>query len=226
MARPGGQPRRAWPTRTALPFPNALFDRVLVVHGLEESDNPLALLREVWRVLAPVRPGDRGGRRPARPVGRRRGDARSATAGPSPAASSSSWSARPSWSRWPGRARSMCRRWPGPGRAGPRASSSSARGSGPQFAGLILMEAVKQTFAVKPKGLQAPARVFVPGALKPARVSIADSAAPAICAMTSLLQCSAVGSWTVAAIALALGDAFCGGLAHEDDRRRHQAQPP
>jgi SAM-dependent methyltransferase len=37
----------------ALPFPNALFDRVLVVHGLEEADDPLSFLREVWRVLAP-----------------------------------------------------------------------------------------------------------------------------------------------------------------------------
>src|SRR5215469_16220849 len=37
----------------ALPFPNAMFDRVLVVHGLEESDDPLSFLREVWRVLAP-----------------------------------------------------------------------------------------------------------------------------------------------------------------------------
>jgi len=39
----------------------------------------------------------------------------------------------------------------------------------PRFAGLILLEAVKQTFAVKPKGLRAPARAFAPGALKPAR---------------------------------------------------------
>lgn len=37
----------------ALPFPNALFDRILAVHALEESADPLALLREVWRVLAP-----------------------------------------------------------------------------------------------------------------------------------------------------------------------------
>jgi hypothetical protein len=39
----------------------------------------------------------------------------------------------------------------------------------PNFAGLILLEAVKQTFAVKPKGLGAPARTFVPGMLRPAR---------------------------------------------------------
>src|SRR4051812_21920058 len=37
----------------SLPFPNALFDRILVVHGIEESPDPLAFLREVWRVLAP-----------------------------------------------------------------------------------------------------------------------------------------------------------------------------
>lgn len=37
----------------ALPFPNALFDRILAVHAIEESPDPLALLQEVWRVLAP-----------------------------------------------------------------------------------------------------------------------------------------------------------------------------
>jgi SAM-dependent methyltransferase len=37
----------------SLPFPNALFDRILAVHAIEESPDPVALLREVWRVLAP-----------------------------------------------------------------------------------------------------------------------------------------------------------------------------
>src|SRR6185503_1630628 len=37
----------------SLPFTNALFDRILVVHGLEESPDPTTFLREVWRVLAP-----------------------------------------------------------------------------------------------------------------------------------------------------------------------------
>ena len=37
----------------ALPFPSALFDRVLAVHALEESDSPLAVLTEIGRVLAP-----------------------------------------------------------------------------------------------------------------------------------------------------------------------------
>src|ERR1700751_4381836 len=36
-----------------LPLPEAAVDRVLLVHALEMSDDPEALLREVWRVLAP-----------------------------------------------------------------------------------------------------------------------------------------------------------------------------
>ncbi len=36
-----------------LPFPEALFDRILLVHALEEAEALPALLREVWRVMAP-----------------------------------------------------------------------------------------------------------------------------------------------------------------------------
>ncbi|WP_282572307.1 class I SAM-dependent methyltransferase [Roseomonas acroporae] len=35
----------------ALPFPDLFFDRVLLVHGLENAENTRRLLREVWRVL-------------------------------------------------------------------------------------------------------------------------------------------------------------------------------
>jgi SAM-dependent methyltransferase len=35
-----------------LPLPDAAVDRVLLVHALEMSDDPVALLREIWRVLA------------------------------------------------------------------------------------------------------------------------------------------------------------------------------
>lgn len=35
----------------ALPFPDLVFDRVLLVHGLETAENARRLLREVWRVL-------------------------------------------------------------------------------------------------------------------------------------------------------------------------------
>lgn len=33
------------------PFPDASIDRMLVVHGLEESEDPARLMREIWRVL-------------------------------------------------------------------------------------------------------------------------------------------------------------------------------
>ena len=36
-----------------LPFPDALFDRLIVFHGLEEADSPQRLLREFWRIAAP-----------------------------------------------------------------------------------------------------------------------------------------------------------------------------
>lgn len=37
----------------ALPFPDAFFDRILVVHGVEGADGARALLRQLWRILAP-----------------------------------------------------------------------------------------------------------------------------------------------------------------------------
>ncbi len=35
------------------PFAEASFDRVLLLHALEEADSPRAVLREAWRVLSP-----------------------------------------------------------------------------------------------------------------------------------------------------------------------------
>jgi SAM-dependent methyltransferase len=37
----------------ALPFADAVFDRILVVHGLEGADAARVVLRQLWRVLAP-----------------------------------------------------------------------------------------------------------------------------------------------------------------------------
>jgi SAM-dependent methyltransferase len=37
----------------ALPFADALFDRILIVHGLERAEALRPLLRQFWRVLAP-----------------------------------------------------------------------------------------------------------------------------------------------------------------------------
>lgn len=58
---PGSQGAIHWPAgeknRAALagehqwPLPDASIDRLLVVHGLEESDDPARLMREIWRVL-------------------------------------------------------------------------------------------------------------------------------------------------------------------------------
>jgi SAM-dependent methyltransferase len=62
-AMPAAQGAERWPGEGAvlsvladesrLPFMDAVFDRVLLVHALEEADDPRALLREVWRVMAP-----------------------------------------------------------------------------------------------------------------------------------------------------------------------------
>jgi SAM-dependent methyltransferase len=51
-----------WPSQRSLsalaeeecfPFPDALFDRVLMIHGLEASESVRPFMRQVWRVLAP-----------------------------------------------------------------------------------------------------------------------------------------------------------------------------
>lgn len=60
---PAAQGAEPWPAHAPvatalseearLPFIDAVFDRVLLVHALEECDAASAMLREVWRVLAP-----------------------------------------------------------------------------------------------------------------------------------------------------------------------------
>lgn len=62
-AMPGSQGAERWPAdracttalvdETRLPFADAVFDRVVLAHALEESQAPAALLREIWRVMAP-----------------------------------------------------------------------------------------------------------------------------------------------------------------------------
>jgi len=36
-----------------LPFADDVFDRVILLHGLEEAESPRTLRREIWRVMAP-----------------------------------------------------------------------------------------------------------------------------------------------------------------------------
>ncbi|HEX3651572.1 MAG TPA: methyltransferase domain-containing protein [Rhizomicrobium sp.] len=51
-----------WPSQRSLsvigeeesfPFPDALFDRILMIHGLEASESVRPFMRQIWRVLAP-----------------------------------------------------------------------------------------------------------------------------------------------------------------------------
>ena len=175
-AMPAQQGVEVWPAdgrnlstltpEDALPFPNALFDRILVVHGLEESADPVGFLREVWRVLAPsgraiITVASRNGlwanteRTPfghGRPYTRiqlaelmREADLEPSGWTRALYVPPVSWMAR--WSD--GFEQAGSRLWPG-------------------FAGLLLMEAVKQTFAVKPRGSRAPVRSIRP-VLVPAR---------------------------------------------------------
>jgi SAM-dependent methyltransferase len=175
-AMPAGQGVETWPAEgrnraclvdeTALPFSNALFDRVLVVHGLEESDDTGALMREVGRVLAPsgrviVAAASRGGlwshaeRTPfghGRPFTRRQLESLVREAELEPLA----WSQAlyvPPWGPVLGWAEGFeqigSRVWPG-------------------SAGLILLEAVKRTFAVKAKPVRARIVNPLPGVFAPA----------------------------------------------------------
>ncbi|WP_374574144.1 class I SAM-dependent methyltransferase [Phenylobacterium sp.] len=165
-AMPAQQGVELWPGRAGnlaalteeetLPFPNALFDRILAVHALEESPDPLGLLREVWRVLAPsgrviVAVAARNGlwaNAEGTPFGHGRPYTRSQLAEllreaelePSgytralyvpPVAWLAGWAE--------GFEQAGSRLWP-------------------QFSGVVLMEAVKQTFAVKARAVRVRAR--------------------------------------------------------------------
>jgi SAM-dependent methyltransferase len=142
-----------------------MFDRVLAVHALEEADDPAAVLAEIGRVMAPTgrlivavasRDGVWAGAE-STPFGHGRPFSRSQLerlirdAELEPAGWTRALYAPPlpmaaGWAE--GFEQVGARLWP-------------------RFAGLILMEAVKQTFAVKPRGHRARVRVFAPGVLAP-----------------------------------------------------------
>src|SRR6185436_7063208 len=143
-----------------LPFTNALFDRVLAVHVLEESADPVVYLREVWRVLAPsgraiIAVASRNGlwaNTERTPFGHGRPYSRSQLAELLREAElePSGWTRAlyvppiPWMARWAEGFEAVgSRLWPG-------------------FAGLLMMEASKQTFAVKPRGERARVRVARP----------------------------------------------------------------
>jgi SAM-dependent methyltransferase len=162
---PAQQGVEVWPSGEAnltciapelrLPCPNALFDRVLVIHGLEESEDPTALLTEVRRALNPsgrvivavtYRRGWWAGAEGTpfgygRPFSKRQLEATVRDAGLEPAA----------WSR--------ALYLPPHPVFSPYADAFEQLGSrlASPMSGLILLEAVKQTFAMKPRGARAPA---------------------------------------------------------------------
>ena len=175
-AMPAAQGVEAWPLgarnaatlvdEAALPFPNALFDRILAVHALEDSDGPLAVLAELGRVLAPqgrlivvavARHGLWANAESSpfghgRPFSRRQLEQLVREAGLEPAGWTRALYAPPlPWAA----------RW---------AESFEQAGARiwPAFSGLILMEAQKRTLALTPIPVRARARVYAPGALKPA----------------------------------------------------------
>ena len=63
-AMPGGQGVELWPSagrnrtllvdEARLPFPAGAFDRIVLIHALEEADDPAVLLTEAVRALAPA----------------------------------------------------------------------------------------------------------------------------------------------------------------------------
>lgn len=155
-----------------LPFREALFDRIILVHALEEAAAPAKMLREVWRVLAPegriiVIAAHRGGawsRADRTPFGHGRPFSRSQLASLltaalfEPVAWAKALYAPPlAWTTGP--------------RAGDAFEKIGER-AWPAFGGLVMTEAVKHVGAVRP-GLRQPARRRVlegarAGALSPA----------------------------------------------------------
>lgn len=169
---PAGRANRACLVdELALPFPNALFDRVLMVHGLEEADDPASLVREAARVMAAsgrliVAAVSRGGlwchaeRTPfghGRPFTRRQLESLVRSADLEPAAWSQALYAPP-WTPAVG--------W---------ADGFEQIGSrlAPGAAGLILLEAVKRHYAVQARPVRVRARVAnpLPGVFSPQPVA-------------------------------------------------------
>lgn len=178
---PAAQGAIAWPDRHGqknatclgeeirLPFAEAMFDRIILAHALEEADSIQRLLRELWRVLSPegrlvIIAAHRSGawaRVDATPFGHGRPFSRGQLARALRDAlfEPSAWARAlyaPPWN-W------LC---------GPRtANGFEALGEKlwPGFGGLILVEAVKHVGAVRPRG--APVAVKPLEAARPAALS-------------------------------------------------------
>lgn len=176
-AMPAQQGVEVWPGRApnlaaltgedSLPFRNAMFDRILLVHALEESPDPLAMLREVWRVMAPsgrvvVVVAARNGpwaNSESTPFGHGRPFSRHQLA-------DLLRDAELEPSGWTRALYAPPIEWMSGWAEGFEQAGSRVW---PSFSGLVLMEAVKQTFAVKPRGQRVRAPLSRP-VLSPAPV--------------------------------------------------------
>lgn len=146
------------------PFLEALFDRVILVHALEEAEAPARLLREVWRITAPqarivIVAAHRSGlwaRAEATPFGHGRPFSKPQLARLLDGAmfESAAWS------------RALYAPPTGWGTGPRRAAVFEKLGEQvwPAFGGLILVEAVKRIAALPSKTAPAPARAALEGA--------------------------------------------------------------
>ena len=185
-AMPAGQGVEVWPGEgrnlaclvedAALPFPNALFDRVLALHALEESDDSQGLLTEVGRVLAPtgrliVAVSARHGlwaNAEMTPFGH----GRSFSRGQLERLLREAELEPVGWTRaLYGPPLRSAHRWA-------EAFEQVGARIWPPFAGVILIEAQKQTFAVVPKAVRARARTTP--VLQPAAVGRQPSVAAGV----------------------------------------------
>lgn len=175
-AMPAGGGAHAWPPLArnaaalveegALPFANALFDRLLVAHLLEEAEDPLGWLAEAARVLAPAGrlmcvAASRSGawaRAEGTPFGHGRPYSRTQlmaalrTAGLEPQGSARVLYAPPLSALAPAAA----------------VFEAAGRAVRSPLSGLVMVEAVKHAFAPRPAGRRARVRagpVFAPAAV-------------------------------------------------------------
>jgi SAM-dependent methyltransferase len=167
-----GQGASAWPLKgpsaTALvfeeelPLIDASVDRVLVVHALEQAENPREMLMELWRVLAPggrlviVVPNRRGvwARFEHTPFGTGRPFSRGQLTSLlretnfTPGAWNDALHFPPSERRWVMRSHALLER--------------TGRACWPIFAGVLVVEAQKRLYQGLPVASRASRRVFVP----------------------------------------------------------------
>ncbi len=168
-----------------LPLPDSSIDRILMMHSLEHSENPLESLREMWRVLAPggrlvvVVPNRRGvwARFEHTPFGSGRPFSRQQLltllrhAMFSPSCWSDALHFPPSKRQWLLRASGFLER--------------SGRHFWAAFPGVIMVEATKRLYQGVPANVRQSRRVFVPvlapqgiGARSAGRVCVQEKSGP------------------------------------------------